>query len=303
LEKNELLVVVVTSEATWGTIDRWKLADNISKFRNQFDLGFVMNGINHEGIDRISQFHPEYFLLRENLGFDAASISQAIELFPLHEHTLIMHDDHWFNDEDWLYKIKMFWDDTITDVWGNVLFAKVLDDFPDYCKSLGREEYVKNRYLSFLHGMAGLFNRKAIEKLKEVGIPYKNTHAKDDANLGERFFTSVLYKNDLTISDFPFGKYQFFMHKDRNKTDSLFSYGTEYFFRKDFNNAKDYYYKYWEEIQKDGYYDDFIILLNNLIYVHFELKEYEQVKSVYKKLKEIAPDYKITDEYIAEKIL
>jgi tetratricopeptide (TPR) repeat protein len=262
-----------------------------------------MNGINHDGIDRLSRFHPDYFLLRENLGFDAASISQAIELFPLYEHTLIMHDDHWFDDENWLDEIRLFWNDSKTDIWGNVLFGKVLEDFPEYCKSLGREEYIKDNYLSYLHGMAGLFNRRGIETLKRVGIPFKNTPSKDDANLGERFFTSVLYNNDLYVSDFPSGKYNFFMHKGRNKTDSLFSYGTEYFFRKDFSKAKEYYYKYWEEIQKDGYYNDVIILFNNLIYVHYELKEYEQAKLFYNKIKETVPSYEIVDKFIAEKIL
>ncbi len=303
MKKNELLLVVVTSEATWETIDKWKLADNINKYRANFDLGFVMNGINHKGIDRISRFRPEYFLLRENIGFDAASISHAIELLPIYEHTIIMHDDHWFNDDNWLEKIKLFWNDTIIDVWGNVLFMQVYEGFADYCNSIGKEEYANDNYVSYLHGMAGLFNRKAIERLKKEGIPFKNTKSKNDANLGERFFTSVLYHNDITISDFPSGKYKFFMHKNRNKTDSLFSYATEYYFRKDFAKAKEYYYLYWNEIKKDEFYDDILILLNILISVHFELGEIEMVKFLYAKVKEILPSYEINSPEIKKVVL
>ncbi len=282
------MALIVTSEKTWQNIFRWKLAKNINDYSKEFDLAVTMNGYNVEGISKIEKFSPEYFFLRPNLGFDAASIAYSIGLLPLYDYTIILHDDHWFADENWFEKInKLVKSNSDVDVWGNILFGRKRDKFDEYCESLGFSEIGKIKEERFLHGMCGVFKKEVIKKLKEVKLPYKNSHEKEDANLGERFFSALLFANNFRVKEFPEGVYRFLLHNERNYTNHLISKANAYLFQGEYLEAKKYFYSYWDEIKKINFYDDVGLLFYNLSITHYELGEVEQAKLFFKKAEEI----------------
>ncbi len=289
-EKEGFLVLVVSSEKTWGNIFKWKLAENLKGNRGEFALAVTMNGYSCEGVSAIKEFEPDYFFLRPNLGFDAASISYSINILPLYRRTIILHDDHWFDEKNWFKKIqRLISENPDVDVWGNVLYGEKRPLFDEYAAELGLETLAEVKSTKFLHGMSGVFDKKVIRKFKEINLPYKNSAEKEDANLGERLFSAILFSEGFEFRDFPEGKYSFLMHNERNETNSLISTANEYLFLGKYEEAKELFYKYWEEIKKINFFDDLGLLFYHLSIVHYALNEKEKARLFYLNAKKIIP--------------
>ena len=280
--KEGVLVLIVSSEKTWQNIFKWKLAENLREYRAHFKLAVTINGYSCEGITAIKEFEPDYFFLRPNLGFDAASIAYSINLLPLYNQTIILHDDHWFNDKDWFEKIQtLISEHPAVDAWGNLLHGEKRKLFDQYATELGLPYLSGIESTKYLHGMAGVFNSRVIRIFKEVNLPYKNSSEKEDANLGERLFSALLLLERFELRDFPEGKYSFLMHNERNKTNSLYSIANEYLYLGNYGEAKKYFYKYWEEIKKINFFNDLPTLFYSLAIAHYALGEKKQARLLF----------------------
>ncbi|MGD8782219.1 MAG: hypothetical protein PVH88_25045 [Ignavibacteria bacterium] len=292
----KLLICIITSERTWKNLSKFNFDIELRKLRNEFDLAVVMNGYASDAIDYYKNFQPEFFSLRPNVGFDTAAIAYFIDLAPKYNHYLLMHDDHWFKNHDWLEKINcLINEDNSVDIWGNILMQEPLPNFKKYCDDVNLRELANCGKIDFLHGMCGLFNYDSISKLKEFKVPYLMSKDKKIAFLGERLFSNILLHLDIKFSQFSDGIFNFFLHGDDNYRNHLFSTANVAYHKFDFTKAKEYYYKYFEYCQKNNYFDDMPVLFNNLANTHFELNEVEEAKCIWKSLLDKIPNFPLSE--------
>ncbi len=293
---NRLLLCIISSEKTWKNLSKFKFDIELKRLRNEFDLAVVLNGYAFEAVDYYANFKPEYFFLRPNLGFDSAAIAHFIELAPEYYGYLIMHDDHWFEQGDWFeYINELLSKDNNADIWGNILYERTRPLFSEYCSKLEVSHLASYNLEFYLHGMSGLFSNNAIKLLKEHKIPYVMDMDKENANKGERLFSTIIKHQGLKIDSFPEGPYVFFKHNDGNHKNHLFSTANKHFYYKDFVKAKEYYYKYYEYCKENNFFDHMPILFNNLARTHYEIKEIEVAKVFWKNLLDQIPHFPVDD--------
>jgi len=277
------LISIITSEKTWKNFSKFGFHEKILKNREEFDLAIVLNGYNVEAVKFYKQFTPEYFFLRENVGFDPAAIKHLLMLIPVYNNTLILHDDHWFETDEWLIRIRELINKyPEVDIWGNILYNDPLNGHLKLYKLLGLEKLNNFNYVDYLNGMSGLFNRNAIEKMKTFLLPdslllYGD---KTNANIGERIFSNIAFFMGLKLVQFPPGLYKFLMHGGGNEKNYLFSTANMFLYQKQFAKAKEFYYKYYDYCLNIGYTKDFFVLFNNLAVTHYYLGEYSEVKRI-----------------------
>ncbi|MGD8782224.1 MAG: hypothetical protein PVH88_25070 [Ignavibacteria bacterium] len=290
----KFLISIITSEKTWSNFSKFGFDEQIKKLRDKFDFAVVLNGHHYDAIDFYRQFKPEYFFLRPNLGFDTAAIAYFIDLVPEYDRYLIMHDDHWFGDDNWFDRINNLKDEqNDVDIWGNILMQGPMANFKKYCHDVNLSELADNDKVDFLHGMSGLFNLQAISKLKNFKIPYIMSTEKEVAFLGERLFSNIIAHLGLKMAQFPEGIFNFFLHGEDNYKNHLFSTANVAFLKKDFQLAKEYYYKYYEHCEGINFFDNMPELFNNLACTHYELKEIEEAKVIWKNLLAKIPDFPV----------
>lgn len=297
-ELKSLLISIITSEKTWQNLSKYGFDKKLEKKRNEFDLAIILNGYDRESAKFYNSFKPEYFILRPNLGFDTAAIAYWIDLVPLeYENYLIMHDDHWFKEDDWLKTIfneKNAKPDS--DILGNVIYSDPRDDYDEYCRKLNIPDLISMKSTDFLHGMSGLFNDTAIKKIKNFKIPYFNSTEKNFALTGERIFTGALYYNQIKFSQISAGPYYFLKHGTGNYRNYLFSTGVMHTYKRQFSEAKEYFYKYYNFCKEESFYTDFAQLFISLAFVHLQLNEKEKAGLFYSALAENYPEVLLSDE-------
>ncbi|MBU2492549.1 MAG: hypothetical protein KJ571_07990 [Bacteroidetes bacterium] len=293
----KLLISIITSEKTWTNFSKFGFDKEILRLRDQFDLSFVLNGYSNEAILFYNQFCPEYFFLRPNLGFDTASIAYLINLVPRYEHYLIMHDDHWFPNPNWIDRLyEIMNNNSDTDIFGNILMQEPMRRHGEYCQLVNLNEFSKYKDFAFLHGMSGLFNLRSIQLLKEFKVPYLLTDEKEIAFLGERLFSNILSHQGIKFSQFSEGIFNFFLHGENNYINYLFSSANVAFHQSDFIKAKDYFYKYYHHCSEKKYFQNMDSLFNNLASTHYQLGEYSEAKYIWENLIERLPNYPIPNE-------
>lgn len=296
----KILISVITSEKTWKNLSKYGFDDKLRKERDKFDLAVILNGYDKDAVEFYNCFHPEYFLLRPNLGFDAAAIAFWIKLIPLqYEYYLLLHDDHWFEEPNWLEKLEELTRyNRGTDVWGNILYGVRRKNFDEYCKSLNSADLIEHHSDDYLHGMSGLFTMKAVAELKKQKISYWENKEKEYANIGERYFTSVLNYLDLLKTQIGNGPFRFLKHGDGNYKNYLFAEATMFVYKNDYIKAKEFYYKYYEYCKNAEFYDDFPLLFLNLAHIHFTLNEKEEAKLYWSIINDKFPQYQLPEEAI-----
>ena len=293
----KFLICVITSEKTWVNFSKFGFDKQVKEMRTEFDLGIVLNGYNNDAVNYYNSFKPEYFFLRPNLGFDTAAIAYLINLVPEYEHYLIVHDDHWFADEKWLEIIlDLINKSPEIDVWGNILIQEPMVQYKEYCVKVNLPHLANHIKDRFLHGMSGVFNKKAIKSLKDFKIPYIMSCEKEDAFLGERLFSNVINYLNLNMQQFPEGIFNFFLHGDGNYKNYLFSTANVAYHASDFEKAKKYFYMYYEHCLENNFLDHMGSLFNNLACTHYRLDEKQEAKYIWQNLLAKMPQFPVPAE-------
>ena len=293
----KILLSIISSEKTWTNFSKFGFDKQLNKHREKLDFAVVLNGYNSEAIDFYKNFSPQYFFLRPNLGFDSAAIAYLINLLPEYEHYIIMHDDHWFSDDKWLEIIfDLVAKNPEVDIWGNILIQEAMARYKEYCIKLNLPHLINNDSDKFLHGMSGIFNKRAINSLKDFEIPYIMSGEKEDAFLGERLFSNIINYLNLSIQQFPEGIFNFFLHGEGNYKNHLFSTANVAYHTSDFKKAKEYFYKYYEYCTKNNFLEHMGSLFNNLACTHYRLDEKKEAKYIWQNLLDKVPQYPVPSE-------
>ncbi len=299
----DFLIAVVSSEKTWVNFVKFGMDEKIRGQRNNFNLAFVLNGKNQEAINFYSAFNPDYFFVRENLGFDPASVTTVIKKIPTHKHTLIMHDDHWFLEDDWFERVKYYAENyPQIDIFGNILYMIQHELFENFCKKHNLEFLDPSSSIVYLHGISGIYSARAIDKLKNFHyLPSENTTEKEIANVEERVFSAIFNYLNLRISGFKEPVYTFLRHSKRNILNSLFSEGNYYYYLNQYEKAIFRFTEYLKYSKMISYSKDMLIAIINIGHSYFMLNDYQNSKKYYLWTKEIYPDF-IFPEIVYEKI-
>ncbi len=261
------LICILSSEKTWENFSKYNFNKKLSEVRDNIDLAIVLNGYCNDAISYYKQFVPDYFYLRENEGFDPAALAHFILLTPIYETTIILHDDHWFVDENWKGTIEeLIKTDSNTEIWGNIFFEDTPHNFTDYCNRNNLEMLIGNYSSNFLHGLSGIFSSTAIKKLKQIELSFPQTKEKTEASLGEYAFSQILNYLNINFSQIPGGIFKFLLHSSSNERDHLFWTANSYMYKKDFRNSLVYYQKYLQYCKKTNFERDLLVAYYNVSY-------------------------------------
>ncbi len=298
----DFLIAIISSEKTWKNFARFGMDLKIEEKRNEFDLHIVLNGFNQEAIEFYARLKPQQIYVRPNLGFDPAAVAHLLGKIPVYKHTLIMHDDHWFLDDDWFEKLKKYADDyPEIDIFGNILFMESHFLFDEYCKTHGLEFLSDNSKNGFLHGISGLYSANAIEKLKKFkNLPQDDTTEKTVADVEERIYSAIFRHLKLKVSGFSEPLYKFFKHNSGNYRNSLILEGNYYYYNFDFEKTIKIYSKYIEYCKKINYDKDLGLAYFNLATSYFMLGRFDEAKINYVTAKRLAPEF-VLNEKVYEK--
>jgi len=221
--KQDTIILVVTSEATWQNLDTYCLNEHFRQNRDRFDLAIVFNGTDEAALQKIKAVAPEHLLVRENLGRDPGAFDAALRALPVHEYeqTLFMHDDHWFDQPDWFDTLHALLEQRPEiDVFGNLVVASVHapPNYEGICYSLGYHEYKLANFPYFLQGMAGLFRKNAIDTLKRLGgVPHIHRNVVEVGQVCERLLSFILLNEGHLMAQIPPGYEKYLIHHEHYK--------------------------------------------------------------------------------------
>ena len=221
--RNEAVVVVITSDATWHAALKYCFNSAFSTHRQFFDLAVMYNGDSAEGLSNIIPFTPDYLMQRVNLGLDPVAFDVSIKSLPSYSQYILLHDDHWFHDPDWFMTLTgLLKRHPEIDVFGNLVREQPDEQVHQYFKRfslmLGYDGYYLGMYLDFIQGFAGIYRRRAIESLlKNDGFPHihgSGQYAKLAAEMCERLASYILQEGSMKLGQIPPGYDQYLMHKN-----------------------------------------------------------------------------------------
>lgn len=219
LKTKPLLVCVATSEATWPNLVRYCFNHAFKVNRNRFDLAVVCNGTTADALTYIKTFQPDYFLGRQNVGFDLAGFDALLRMVPIegYDQFILLHDDHWFEDDGWLTTLLRLADkNPDIDVFGNLLDCstdKLVEHFEIVSRILGYGRYLEPMPPVFTQGVAGLFTRRAVEVWRQAdGIPHIHNNLKNVAEICERLASFILYAHGCNFMQIPPGFQRYLRH-------------------------------------------------------------------------------------------
>jgi len=288
---NSTLICIISSEKTWQNFSKYGFSEKIKAERKNIDFAVTLNGYGEEAIEYFKTFTPDYFFLRPNAGFDPAAIAHLIKLIPVYDTTLIVHDDHWFEDENWLERIiQLTHSDETIGVWGNVVYHSPKADFEKFCKDYQFEYLLPIQSNRFLHGVSGIFSSQAIKKLKQTPLPFPNSTEKQIAELGEHIFSSVLRFLKIQFEQIPEGIFKFLQHGNSSKRDSIFWTANSLVYKHKYQESLQVYFEYLDYCEKNNFHRDLPIAYYNIAFNYFLLEDYKNAVIYSKKCLEIVPD-------------
>jgi hypothetical protein len=218
----ETIVCVAASECTWENLKRYCFNAAFRANRHRFDLAIGFNGYDHEAIRFIDALTPEYLLTRPNTGHDLANFDNILKRVPAHARYILMHDDHWFFDEEWFDRLLVLLDSTPeVGVFGNLVPYDVQGSFKEYydrlCALTGYDEVLGHGYPHFLQGLAGIYRGEVIrEILTDDGIPHLHRSVQTAAQVFERVFSALLLNRGVHFAQIPPGFELFLVHRDHS---------------------------------------------------------------------------------------
>ncbi len=284
----ELLITIITSEKTWSNISKHNLDKQLRALREKFDLAIVLNGFNANAVNFYKEFVPDYFFLRKNIGFDPAAFAYFIKLIPIYKYTVVLHDDHWFSEENWIdYFTELANSDKTIDVWGNIYCQSVEENFLEFIKTYNFAHLIKNYSSCFINGLSGIFSAKAIAKLKEINLEFPNTESKEIASLAEFVFSQVLLNFDIKYEQIPQGVNKFLIHGENAERDYYFWTANNALFNGDGNKALEYYFKYLDYCKKTNFKRDLFVVYYNIANCYYSLKDFNNAVNYAKKSLEL----------------
>ncbi len=219
---NDTVVCVSTSERTWPVLARYCFNAPFLANRHRFDLAIGFNGDDPEGRRYLDTLTPEYTLMRPNVGHDLANFDNILKRIPLYERYILLHDDHWFYDEEWFERLEDLHEASPeTGVFGNLARYDLQGDFKDYhdrmCTMFGYTEVIGKPYPHFVQGIAGSYRGSVIRMLLEQdGIPHLHRHVQSAAQVFERLLSWLLLDRGVEVAQIPPGFEMYLVHRDHS---------------------------------------------------------------------------------------
>lgn len=241
---HETVVCVATSERTWESLARYCFNAPFIANRHRFDLAIGFNGDDPEGRRFLDGLTPEYVLVRPNTGHDLANFDNIIKNIPNYAQYILLHDDHWFYDEEWFDRLggllDLFPD---TEVFGNLVTYDLRGDFKDYhdrlCSITGYTDVIDRPYPHFLQGLAGLYRGSVIRTVLAMdGIPHLHRSVQSAAQVFERVFSSLLLNRGVQFGQIPPGFEMYLVHRDHSFVALKLQQATQYLARGDTKGAE-----------------------------------------------------------------
>lgn len=216
------IVCVAASECTWQNLRRYCFNAAFRANRHRFDLAVGFNGYDPEAIRFIDTLTPEYLLTRPNTGHDLANFDNILKRVPAHTRYILMHDDHWFFDEEWFDRLLVLLDSTPEiGVFGNLVPYDVQGSFREYydrlCTMTGYDDVLGHGYPHFLQGLAGIYRGEVIQEMLACdGIPHLHRSIQAAAQVFERVFSALLLNQGVRFAQIPPGFELFLVHRDHS---------------------------------------------------------------------------------------
>ncbi len=271
----KVILSIVTSEKTWRRTETLGLKNDIEAARENFDLAIVINGKSDEAREFFGQFEPEYYFERENKGYDPAAVEFLFKNIPLYDITIILHDDHKFEDPAWFEKLVKFTaSEKEIDIWGNILPITANGEFLDYLERRGFDFETNPLEFSVLQGMAGIFSKNAIEKLKSIEFNFEQTDDKKIAEFGEWIFSLAIEESGLKTKLINDKAFDFLKHSENNEKNYYYWNGFFEFSRGNFEQAEFYLKTYLFDFGAENNADWFLYAM--LAKTAFFLNKFEE---------------------------
>lgn len=292
MQSQKILISIITSEKTWSNFSKFGFAEKISEQRNRFELAIVFNGYDNDAIEYYNRFKPDYFFLRQNFGYDPAAVEHLLKLIPVFDTTLILHDDHWFDETSWLDIILQLREkNPEIDIWGNIFHSLPPADLKQFYADRNLEILSKIETNEFLHGLSGVYSSKAVSFLKSFPFNSPLTKDKHIADLGERTFTSVLQFLNLNYLQFPQGIFKFLFHNESNERDHIFWTANALAAKSNYKEARNYYIDYLKYCEENNFHRDYIVAFFNIAQTSFMIEDFKTTVAYCKRCLTIIPDF------------
>jgi hypothetical protein len=225
ISRKKTIVCVVTSEATWPNLLRYCFNHHFKAQRERFELAVVCNGSASAFSGFVQALKPDYFFVRPNFGFDLAAFDFLLKNVQADnfQNFIFLHDDHWFDDGDWLDTLfGLTQQNSEIDIFGNLLDCtegKLVEHFEIASRILGYGRLLDPIPPVFVQGVAGLFTRKAVTAWQQAdGIPHIHNNLKNMAEICERLASFILYEAGCRFMQIPPGFQRYLRHRDSIST-------------------------------------------------------------------------------------
>jgi hypothetical protein len=207
---------VATSEKTWKKLTTYCFNSVFLNQRAKFDLAVCFNGSDARACAVLDLAKPNYVLHRSNEGFDIGAFYHAFKNTPRYDRYILLHDDHEFRDSLWFEKLTCLNDQNDDEtLFGNLIYVpeEIKSKLQQIAKTFSQNGVLPQSFSCYIHGLGGLFTRRAIECLLEVGdLPYVNTRDKDQAILAEVISNFLLCLKGFKLFQIPPGYDLFLIH-------------------------------------------------------------------------------------------
>lgn len=225
-----ILVCIATSEKTFYKLPSCCYNEYFLRQRPHFDVAVVFSGTLTDEAQRcILLSKPDYFFTRENIGYDLQAFDYLLRRVPDYELYILMHDDHYFMQANWLSEIlRLVSQMTAIDVFGNLVKLHFLTEhemrfFEAVALACSCEDLLQIKQGFFAQGVAGVFRQRVIKWLMQNGGIPKVTNPqylsglrdydKAVAEAIERLVSLKLTKQGFRFAQLPPGYEQFLHHK------------------------------------------------------------------------------------------
>lgn len=216
------VVCVSSSERTWRNLERYCFNAAFRSRRQEIALAVGFNGHDADAFRLIEAYEPEYLFARPNTGHDLANFDNILKRLPAYDRYILLHDDHWFYDPQWLPVLEnLARSRPEVGVWGNLvrmdLHGEFLAYYTELARMLGYEEMAGKSFPHFLQGLAGMYSRATVETLLAMdGIPHLHRSVQVAAQACERLFSGLLLDRGVTFGQIPPGFELYLLHRDHS---------------------------------------------------------------------------------------
>lgn len=212
------LVCVATAAHRWEIMKNYCFNQYFRNNREFFDLCVVFNGYDADSLRCTLELSPEHLVLRENLGMDQAAFDHCIKNIRDYDTYVLLHDDHWFVDDNWFHMLHNALYSNDVDVIGNIVSPGYINKPLNYevvADVLGYSSLQPHSFPCFLQGLAGFYNRKAIDCLRASGgVPWGKTNTREVASICERIHSFILLSHGMKFAQIPPGYEKYLRHRE-----------------------------------------------------------------------------------------